>query len=289
LIFFYILQTYIIKMALLVSDLNSLKIGSENEFDKDPWDILLDTDSEEDDEDDEDIDFKELLGEELYEKLYEYFFQKCGHHYMFMDDTYNDSPIWGQICRKYKDHDDMMKEMNKLESESIQKFIHDSPDWVKKHFQDLHEEGIICSPGEWYFGKQGSFESLEEFIKEFWSEIGESWMIYPCKNKLKDIKEEKDSYIWDSTKELVGKLNKMIYWSKVNLIDIVIQIKEKETITKDFLTKCIEVIKEINEQEERNIEKYGHDFKNAQYNSDVNTVNAESVLNYCCEKLVKKK
>ena len=164
-------------------------------------------------------------------------------------------------------------------------FSNKSEDKIKNIFQDLIENGVIREPGMWYYEKKNSFESLDEFVDEFWDEIGESWMIYPCKDRLRNLKEDKDSNIWESTKELVGKLHKMIYWSKVNLIELVIKIKKTDRIGKDFLSRCIETIKKIDEREDRNIEKYGYEHNTQDWVYMNNSANADSVLDYCCEKL----
>lgn len=258
-----------------------LKESSETESE------ISDFELEEDSDEEEEVNYEELLGKDSYKRLYEYFYSKCGHHYLFMDDYFKGSPKWDEICRKHRDHEDRMKLKEKLDYKSIQKFINESPNEIKNIFQDLIENGVIREPGMWYYEKKNSFESLDEFVDQFWDEIGESWMIYPCKDRLRNLKEDTDSYIWESTKELVGKLHKMIYWSKVNLIDLVIQIKKKERIGKDFLSKCIEIIKEIDEGEERNIEKYGYEHNTQDWVYMNNSANADSVLDYCCEKLSK--
>ena len=63
------------------------------------------------------------------------------------------------------------------------------------------------------------------------------------------------------------------------------KIKKKEKLSKNFLLKCIDTIKKIDEREERNIEKYGYEYNTQDWVYMNNSVNAESVLDYCCEKL----
>ena len=104
---------------------------------------ISDFELEEDSDEEEEINYEELLGPDLYKKLYEYFYSKCGHHYLFLDDYFKGSPKWNDICRKHRDHDDRMKLKEKLDYESIQKFINESPYEIRNIFQDLIENGVI--------------------------------------------------------------------------------------------------------------------------------------------------